>query len=41
MDEIDRRIKAMTAEHDFYFAALQEGLVLDAGPMGSQARFAK
>ena len=41
MDEIHRRTGAMTMEHDFYFAALEEGLILDAGPMGSEARFAK
>lgn len=41
MDEISRRTEEMTGDHDFYFAALEEGLVLDAGPMGSEARFAK
>lgn len=41
MDEIEVRLESMTAEHDFYFAALYDGLVLDAGPMGSEARFAK
>ena len=42
MDEVQRRTKeGYTGDHDFYFASLEGHLVLDAGPMGSDARFAK
>jgi hypothetical protein len=41
MDVIERRMKKMTAKQHYYFAALEGGLLIDAGPMGSEARFAK
>ncbi len=41
MEEGQARMRRMTGEHDFYFASLEAGLLLDAGPMGSDARFAK
>jgi hypothetical protein len=41
MEEAQARMRKMTGEHDFYFASLEAGLLLDAGPMGSDARFAK
>lgn len=41
MEEGQARMRRMTGQHDFYFASLEAGLLLDAGPMGSDARFAK
>jgi SET domain-containing protein len=41
MDEVDDRFEGRTVREDFYFASLDRNLVLDAGPMGSDARFAK
>lgn len=41
MEEGQDRMRRMTGQHDFYFASLEAGLLLDAGPMGSDARFAK
>lgn len=40
-EEAQARMRRMTREHDFYVASLEAGLLLDAGPMGSDARFAK
>jgi len=40
MEEAQGRMKGMTSIHDYYFAALEGELILDAGPMGSEARFA-
>ena len=40
MEEAQGRMKEMTSIHDYYFAALEGDLILDAGPMGSEARFA-
>ena len=35
-----RRLRKLGQNGDFYFASLDGNLVLDAGPMGSDARFA-
>lgn len=40
MEEAQTRMRSMSAGQDYYFAALEGELVLDAGPMGSEARFA-
>ena len=40
LDEMMRRMRGMRDDDDFYFAALGGGLMLDAMPMGSIARFA-
>ena len=41
MDVCQARMGAMTSHDDYYFASLAGQLLLDAGPMGSDARFAK
>ncbi len=40
MEECRNRLDDPTRGKDFYFASLDSGLVLDAKPMGSVARFA-
>ena len=39
-DELHERMPGYAAADDFYFAALGDGMFLDAKPMGSTARFA-
>ena len=40
LDECKQRLRSMDDEAAFYYASLDGNLILDAGPMGSEARFA-